>query len=58
MKTAQANEEEDLPWLKLGHRLKEVPGVLLVLLSGSPERRRRLGRIVKNREIRRKKEPS
>jgi hypothetical protein len=37
------------PWLRLRHRLKELPGVLLALLAGGGQRAR-LAEIIRHRQ--------
>lgn len=40
---------EPYPWLKLSHRLKEIPTILLALFAGGEERGR-LVEIIRHRE--------
>lgn len=41
--------EKEYPWLRLSHRLRELPGIFWSLLAGT-EQRDRLMKIIKGRE--------
>lgn len=43
---------DQYPWLRLRHRLKELPGIVLALLAG-PQQRERLTWIVNHRQAQR-----
>lgn len=43
-------EPEKPEWMKLSHGLRELPGVIAVLLFGTADHRRRLGLIVARRQ--------
>lgn len=43
----------NLPWMKLSHRVRELPGVVAILLFGTRDQRTRLGLIVRHRQAQR-----